>query len=368
MDLLQACINFPKLLDELFASIQHALILTNPNGQILLVNHVVESVLGYQPDELEFGELSLLFTPEDMTCLYPNLLYMAGKNRRFEGEAMLRRKDGSRFFAFLTFLPIVGTNERERRIVMTVQDIGDIKEMEKAALENRSDDLAEVAVGLTREIRKSLVNIDWSVNRLLGENLEHLKEHKDFEEIKGSVQRIEDMAIKFERLITMSRPNFTRINIYELIDEVTRPYLSHMADKYIVFELEAEEEMLLLDKRLVIKAFSLLMDNAMASVSERGGVSFTSELKENQYRLHFHMSHPEYTADELDNIFNPFFSTQSDGIGLDMTMIKLIMAFHHGRIEAISEEGRGTTFILSFPWERRRYIRNWLLEDEASAL
>jgi PAS domain S-box-containing protein len=105
MDFPKACYDSPKLLDTVLSCIQHAVIVADFEGQILFANPVVEDIFGFRPDELKANDLSIIFTPEDLTYLYPNLLYMARKNRPFEGELMLMDKHKKRFFAFMVFRP-----------------------------------------------------------------------------------------------------------------------------------------------------------------------------------------------------------------------------------------------------------------------
>ena len=69
---------------------------------------------------------------------------------------------------------------------------------------------------------------------------------------------------------------------------------------------------------------------------------------------------------DLDHIFEPFFSTRPERIGLGLTFVKRVMEEHGGRIEVDSRLKRGTTVTLLFQKDRRRKIRLELLSQEAS--
>jgi len=51
----------------------------------------------------------------------------------------------------------------------------------------------------------------------------------------------------------------------------------------------------------------------------------------------------------LDRIFNPFFTSKSSGTGLGLAISKKVIDAHGGSIEASSEPGSGTEFLLTFP-------------------
>jgi signal transduction histidine kinase len=51
----------------------------------------------------------------------------------------------------------------------------------------------------------------------------------------------------------------------------------------------------------------------------------------------------------LENIFNPFFTTKSDGVGLGLAIVSKIIDEHHSKITASSVQGKGTTFQICLP-------------------
>jgi signal transduction histidine kinase len=53
--------------------------------------------------------------------------------------------------------------------------------------------------------------------------------------------------------------------------------------------------------------------------------------------------------DQITKIFNPFYTSKSNGTGLGMGIAKNVMDAHNGRIEVHSQVGSGTEFLLSIP-------------------
>jgi signal transduction histidine kinase len=53
-------------------------------------------------------------------------------------------------------------------------------------------------------------------------------------------------------------------------------------------------------------------------------------------------------TEDLDHIFEPFFSRRPDGTGLGLAITARIVEDHKGHIEVTSHVGKGTTFTLRF--------------------
>jgi len=54
-------------------------------------------------------------------------------------------------------------------------------------------------------------------------------------------------------------------------------------------------------------------------------------------------------AQNQESIFNPFFTTKPQGVGLGLPIVAKIIDEHEGRIEVFSEEGKGTRLEIILP-------------------
>lgn len=361
-DLLEACINSQRLLDKVLLCMRDAIIVTDLKGHILFTNPVVDKVLGFTSDELKNKDLSVLFTPEDLIYLYPNLLCMAQKNESFEGELMLIRKDGTRFFTFITFQTYLDPKQDKSRIVLSIQDIDKEKQLEKTFRGIHYTDLIKVASGIAHEIRNPLVGIGGFANRLY-KSCRTIDEHdKFYEHIINNVRKIEGLIRKVEFFANLPKPHFTEEAIGELIEEALQPYLQQINEKKIDLSINVEKVVMLVDLDLVVRVFSILLENALDAMFGIGRILIKSETNDNQYKIYVSDTGSGISPEDLPYIFNPFFSTKADGAGIDLATAKRIMALHGGDIEVTSKQTKGTTFLLVFPLERRRPIRISTLE------
>jgi signal transduction histidine kinase len=66
-------------------------------------------------------------------------------------------------------------------------------------------------------------------------------------------------------------------------------------------------------------------------------------------RVEVHDDGPGISADDLERIFSPFFTTKPPGTGLGLAIVRKVVDAHDGTIHATSALGHGTTFTVTLP-------------------
>jgi signal transduction histidine kinase len=70
-------------------------------------------------------------------------------------------------------------------------------------------------------------------------------------------------------------------------------------------------------------------------------------------------------AKNMSQIFEPFFSTRPDRVGLGLTFARRVMREHGGKVMVESQLRKGTKVTLYLPKDRRRKVRRELIAPEA---
>ncbi|MBF0528203.1 MAG: PAS domain S-box protein [Deltaproteobacteria bacterium] len=364
MDLIDICNNYPSLLEEILSGLHQAMILTDGQGRVIYSSRMVEKIIGFSSEDLFDQELAKIFTHEDLVFLYPNILFLAKNQQIFEGELMLRRKNETRFFAYLVTRSFQLDRSDRMVIAFCIEDIDKQKHFEKALRETHFEDLIKIANGIAHELRNPLTSLGGFINRLFktGQTSVTHEQYHDF--IFDNLRRIENLVKKVDYLVSLPKPDFKMEPAKEVIDQALVQYRPDMAAKGIVLNLDVDEVMLLVDRGLFCRVVSILVENALDAMSGPGCLTIDSRIKDNHYEIHVTDTGSGITPEDLPFIFNPFFSTKPSGAGIDLAVVKRIMISHGGRVEAESTPGQKTTFILYFPMERRRTIRIAPLEPE----
>jgi len=105
------------------------------------------------------------------------------------------------------------------------------------------------------------------------------------------------------------------------------------------------------DPNLVEQVLINLLVNAMEAVKDKTNArivlsAFASH--GNKVMLKIADNGAGMSAEILDKIFIPFFSTKKSGSGIGLSLCKQIMMLHKGNIQVQSMEGEGSAFILQF--------------------
>ena len=115
---------------------------------------------------------------------------------------------------------------------------------------------------------------------------------------------------------------------------------THLAKNLRAFDFDAD---------LMKIALSNVLQNAIQASSAEQTVAISAEAEEDSILLTVSDQGKGIAPQHLENIFNPFFTTKPQGVGLGLAIVSKIVDEHQGRIAVISEPGRGTTFKITLP-------------------
>jgi signal transduction histidine kinase len=103
-----------------------------------------------------------------------------------------------------------------------------------------------------------------------------------------------------------------------------------------------------MDTDQMTQVFLNILINAIEATPSGGSVSVGYELND-EGKLHITVEDTGegIPRENLDKLFDPFFSTKKKGTGLGLAIVKSIIGGHDGEIEVESEPGKGTRFIVT---------------------
>ena len=143
----------------------------------------------------------------------------------------------------------------------------------------------------------------------------------------------------------------------ELIESCFEEIVERGQFAEVVLEVSGEFPVVRGDVTLLRQAFSNLLRNGCEAMNETDshpkrlqveGVIEKGETGQ-KLRLDFHDEGCGISAENMDRVFIPFFTTKNTGTGLGLALVHKIVVNHNGKVTVGSIPGVGTTFSLTFP-------------------
>jgi two-component system, NtrC family, sensor histidine kinase HydH len=106
---------------------------------------------------------------------------------------------------------------------------------------------------------------------------------------------------------------------------------------------------LMADHGLLYRAFLNILINAYQAVQEGGRIDVTVQEGSENYLVEIEDSGSGISIENMNRIFNPFFTTKEKGSGLGLAIVKKIIEGHRGSIRIESADGKGTKVKISLP-------------------
>ena len=231
------------------------------------------------------------------------------------------------------------------------------RELREAQAEvQRSERLAalgQLSAGLAHEIRNPLGVISASAEILkksvAAEN-EVAREVSGF--IRSEVHRTNDLVTRF---LNFTRPSPLQRETASLNDVVQRA-VSQLTEQVKGREedIQIREDLQELpkfsfDTTLIESVVLNLLLNGYEAMSSQGTLTVRTRRDGSMARIEVNDTGVGIQQDQLENIFNPFFTTKPTGVGLGLAMVSKFVDSHAGKISVNSKTGEGATFRVSLP-------------------
>jgi signal transduction histidine kinase len=213
--------------------------------------------------------------------------------------------------------------------------------------------LGQLTAGLAHELRNPLGTIKGSAEMLMKENMKNRPEV--MAEMAGyigsEVDRMSGLVSSFLDFARPLQPRPVVADLRPVIDEAVRQQseLASRSSVHVGVDLRDEPLMFEFDPDLVKVALSNLLQNAIQASSRNQSVDLKAAEVDGNIKILITDHGAGIQKEHLETIFNPFFTTKSQGIGLGLPIVSKIVDEHHGRVNVFSEVGQGTTFEIALP-------------------
>jgi signal transduction histidine kinase len=221
---------------------------------------------------------------------------------------------------------------------------------------DRLSSLGMLTAGLAHEIRNPLVAIR-TFTQLLPERYQDEEFREVFKTIAlKEVDRICGLVNDLLNFARPSAPNVSAQDVNEIVESIARILETEAKDKdvKIGLHLTAGLPKIFIDKEQIKQVCMNLILNAIQSIEGAGAVEISTGLFGDNGSKRFAQIEVRDTGvgipqKDIENIFNPFFTTKKEGSGLGLSISHQIIKEHGGYMVVESQVGNGTCFFVRLP-------------------
>lgn len=261
-------------------------------------------------------------------------------------------------------------------LIKATEIIYDNKKVKLISIDNIKQELDEQEMDswqklirvLTHEIMNSVAPIASLSNTLIniykkGEKVKNIEElnEKSVKHTVGGLEVIKEQSdglinfVKnYRNLTKIPSPVFETVHVEEWKENFRILVSDKLSENKVALSINIERGIkdITIDKKLFMQVVINLVNNAVDCMSgclkKELNISFEHGTS-GKTILKIKDSGCGMSKEILDKIFIPFFTTKDNGSGIGLSLSRQIIRLHGGSLSAISEEGKGSTFIIGMP-------------------
>ncbi len=331
-----------------------AVAIIDSEGHILECNSKLNHLTGYKATRLKslnFYELIDQENRRKITSFTSN----TSDAEHFETE--LFTADGLKIPVEIYLIRGFSLDRKDDLSFVYVRDLSERKKIEHYSIQTeKMVALGQISSGIAHEIRNPLF--------ALNNNLDYLKKkfgreqtfREIYPELKGGIERIQNIVSAILDFARPHQPEFKRMDINEIINK-SLLLVKKQSEKLsisIETQLDAGIPEVEVDPHQMEQVFINLFLNAFAAMGESGTLTIQTRALSSFVKIKIQDTGRGISPEDLERIFEPFYSKTPDGTGLGLAIVQRVLEQHHARYQVVSEPYIGTKFYVYLPYKQEQ--------------
>ncbi len=213
--------------------------------------------------------------------------------------------------------------------------------------------IGRLAASIAHEINNPLQSIHNSMHLSLHEGLNEDKRFEYLSMAQSEVRRLIEIVQRMLDFYRPSRGGIVPADINKIVENVLA--LAHKRLQHghvrVRTSLTSDLPVASVVSDQITQVFLNIVINAIEAMPNGGDLRLETALSEDSewVLVRFRDTGPGMSAEQIANLFEPFYTTKSDGTGLGLAISYGIVERHGGSIEVSSQPGQGATFVVKLP-------------------
>jgi len=348
--------------ENVIDSVGDGVIVLDNSGAVTFVNPAAEEICSVSKRQAKGKRFSSIFQGSDL------LLEMVQKTMETgmsvsDHENVVIRRFGRIVPVSASTSPLQMPDGARGGTIVVLRDLSNVRELEAAVRHaDRLSSLGALAAGLAHEIKNPLGGIKGAA-QLLEMELEGEELREYIRVMLKEVQRVNTIVEQLLALASPGKLKLDKVNLHRVLSDILLLQKRDADCRGITIHQVFDTSIppIVADESLLIQLFLNLIRNGIEAVGEGGMIKVTSRIvydysmaqkgegKARLVAVDVADDGPGVDAENLENLFTPFFTTKSSGTGLGLPICQKIVSEHRGMLKVESHPGRGTVFTVTLP-------------------
>jgi two-component system sporulation sensor kinase A len=344
-----------------------AIMLLEENRVISLMNRQMERLTGYSRQEME-GRMPFteIVHPEDVERMvgYHESRRAGKKDVPSEYEFRCVDKSGNVKEAFLTIGLIPGTKQS----IVSIIDVTEKKNMERELEKSRKMAiLGEMSAHVAHEVRNPLQKIKTGIELLYNSRSLEKRQKKILEGVTNGIDTLEKFVTQILDWTRSGKINLKAYSISNIIEGLifNRKEQCAVQGVKVRTSFDTDHDTLVIDGIQIRQLIENLIENALDAMPDGGVLTVStsyvpghvfktgiSEYVSDAIEISVEDTGSGIEEDDLQQIFQPFYTKKSRGTGLGLALVQKIVEMHHGEADVSSRVGVGSRFAIRLPMDQ----------------
>ena len=334
-----------RMLVNVIDSLASGVLVISNDGRVILANRFASDLLGLT----NIKQIERLLP---IPCRHPSGCRSVGDSGLQPEYFIFPGPNGRLISCART--PLTGDpgTETEGGHILIMEDITEpVKQGARLERTQTLTAMGEMAAEVAHQVRNPLGGIELVASILRrevaqDENLESL-----VDQILDGANRINHLITNYLALARPPRPVKGPTRLDQVLEEALSVVSDFLPQKriYLDIRFSSSSPWVEADRELLLQVFMNILLNAMEAMASGGRLRVDLRFRGRRVEVEVEDTGDGIPENDLDRIFNPFFTTKEKNLGLGLAVSHRIVDAHHGAIQVHSRPGTGTTVILSFP-------------------
>ncbi len=348
-------------------SIAEGVIATDIAGKIIFLNRVAEELTQWKQEDAVGRRLAEIFHIADSRTgkrwedPFP-LIFESAPVNGLANHTLLIAEDGAERAIAMSGAPITDKDNKRIGAVLVFRDMTEINRTEEELLKiKKLESLGVLAGGIAHDFNNILMAILGNIDLLLLSTELAAPARRRLDEAEKAIIRAKDLTTQLLTFSKGGEPIKETASLADVIRE-SATFILRGSAVSCSFAIADDLWLVSIDRGQISQVIQNIVLNASQAMPEGGVVEVACRNVQPfqgagvlfpQDRKHVEITIKDtgvgIAADNIDKVFDPYFSTKQQGSGLGLAITHSIIRKHGGHISVQSAPGRGTIFTICLP-------------------